>query len=390
MFLIPTLSKGKCWVIDCKVVCGDTETRVRKKFNLNEIKNLEVRQEVADSICNFLKTFDYTDYLPSHNIEEAKPVVTLRMKFEERDRDYDRKNTTKTYKTAVDKFVTWATEKGYYDKNYLDFTEKQGREYISFLKKTKFVGAKGVLKPYAPRTVNNNLTLIRTVFSEILKRDKSIPNPFSEEKKLRVVGKNRRPFTDQERIAVAKFISEKDYWLFRGVLLQYFCYIRPKEISSLKFKDFDLAKGLVKISVFEAKSWVERYATIPESIMHYFRDGIFDRQPANFYMFGKVGDGSRRAEHKMAPAKIPARDDRPYKKHKAYLNKLKKLGALRDIDGLCWYSWKDTGISNHIHDASPLSTKDQAGHSEMEMTLIYYKKNEVNEEYRKLKNDLFG
>ncbi len=390
MFLIPTLSKGKCWVIDCKVVCGHTETRVRKKFNLNEIEDLTLREKVGSAICDFLKGFDYTDYLPSNSLEDAKPVVTLRMKFEERDRDYDRKNTTKTYKTAIDKFVTWATEKDYYDKNYLDFTEKQGREYISFLKKTKFVGAKGVLKPYAPRTVNNNLTLIRTVFSEILKRDKSIPNPFSEEKKLRVVGKNRRPFTDQERIAVAKFISENDYWLFRGLLLQYFCYIRPKEISSLKFKDFDLAKGLVKISVFEAKSWVERYATIPESIMHYFRDGIFDRQPANFYMFGKVGDGSRRAEHKMAPAKIPARDDRPYKKHKAYLNKLKKLGVLRDIDGLCWYSWKDTGISNHIHDASPLSTKDQAGHSEMEMTLIYYKKNEVNEEYRKLKNDLFG
>lgn len=390
MFLIPTLSKGKCWVIDCKVVCGDTETRVRKKFNLNEIEDLTLREKVGSAICDFLKGFDYTDYLPSNSLEDAKPVVTLRMKFEERDRDYDRKNTTKTYKTAIDKFVTWATEKDYYDKNYLDFTEKQGREYISFLKKTKFVGAKGVLKPYAPRTVNNNLTLIRTVFSEILKRDKFISNPFSEEKKLRVVGKNRRPFTDQERVAVAKFISEKDYWLFRGLLLQYFCYIRPKEISSLKFKDFDLAKGLVKISVFEAKSWVERYATIPESIMHYFRDGIFDRQPANFYMFGKVGDGSRRAEHKMAPAKIAARDDRPYKKHKAYLNKLKKLKILRDIDGLCWYSWKDTGISNHIHDASPLSTKDQAGHSEMEMTLIYYKKNEVNEEYRKLKNDLFG
>jgi hypothetical protein len=90
----------------------------------------------------------------------------------------------------------------------------------------------------------------------------------------------------------------------------------------------------------------------------------------------------------MAPAKVPARVDRPYKKHLGYLKKMQRLGLLGDIDGLCWYSWKDTGITKHLSATTPLATRDQAGHSDMEMTLVYYEAAKVNEEYRLLPNDL--
>jgi hypothetical protein len=62
---------------------------------------------------------------------------------------------------------------------------------------------------------------------------------------------------------------------------------------------------------------------------------------------------------------------------------------LADIKGLTWYSWKDTGISNNISATSPMSTRDQAGHSSFNMTLTYYSANEVNQEYQDLPDSLF-
>jgi len=69
--------------------------------------------------------------------------------------------------------------------------------------------------------------------------------------------------------------------------------------------------------------------------------------------------------------------------------RLKKRGQLKDITGLHWYSWKDTGISLHTRNTSPVATKDQAGHTDLSTTSLYYTPAEVNAEYRDLKNDLF-
>jgi hypothetical protein len=60
------------------------------------------------------------------------------------------------------------------------------------------------------------------------------------------------------------------------------------------------------------------------------------------------------------------------------------------MDGLTWYSWKYTGISMHAKKTTPLSTRDQAGHSDFDMTLVYYQADKVNNEYRALSDDIFS
>lgn len=63
------------------------------------------------------------------------------------------------------------------------------------------------------------------------------------------------------------------------------------------------------------------------------------------------------------------------------------LGA-ENIDGLSLYSWKDTGITEHARITTPLATRDQARHSDFDMTLTYYRQDKVNEEYRNLNSDI--
>lgn len=127
--------------------------------------------------------------------------------------------------------------------------------------------------------------------------------------------------------------------------------------------------------------------TIPASVLHYFRDGIFDKQPGNYHLFGRVGEGARA---KMQPAPQPIDEGRPYKRHARILARLHADGRLTgDISGLTWYSWKDTGISMHTRQTSPVATKDQAGHTNLAVTSVYYHTPEENAEYRELENDLF-
>lgn len=192
--------------------------------------------------------------------------------------------------------------------------------------------------------------------------------------------KRRRPFTPEERRVVAGEIEKTDYWLFRGLLLQFFCYVRPVELCRLRFRNFQLAKGLLKVESYQSKTWVARWITLPASILPYFVDGVFDRQPANFYVFGRG----------IVPGSTPTNEHRMYRRHRNILERLQEDGRLGALDGLTWYSWKDTGISMHSRSTSLLATKDQAGHTSTDMTLIYYQAEQVNAEYLKLENDLFG
>jgi len=57
---------------------------------------------------------------------------------------------------------------------------------------------------------------------------------------------------------------------------------------------------------------------------------------------------------------------------------------------LTWYGWKYTGISAHAPKTSPVATRDQAGHTDFDTTLIYYTPDPVNQEYRALPDDLFS
>jgi len=115
-------------------------------------------------------------------------------------------------------------------------------------------------------------------------------------------------------------------------------------------------------------------------VLRYFRDGKFDQYPVNYYL---LGQGWR-------PGDTPGNENSMYKRHQRILQTLLKLKMLENVKGLSWYSWKDTGISINAHLASVLSTRDQAGHSDIGMTMVYYQPSPINEEYRKLPDTLLG
>lgn len=380
-FVRAKLVKGAKWYVDYTVFRADSgeETRHRQDFFLNEIENLTQRELVGNHLVRCVEAFVGNESARIRRVSE--PLLSfadgvgraLQVKMQS-----PRVNTTRGYEKHSGKLLEWAEINGFTDRPLVEFTKRYAHEFRDwFTSKRKYSG----------RTINNCITDLSAMWNEMIDRDMVATNPWKAIKSAREGEKNRRIFTPEERRIVASEIEKTDYWLFRALLLQFFCYIRPVEICRLKFKDFDLGKGIIKIGFAESKVWRTRFCTIPRSVMHYFTDGIFDKRPSNYYVLGvlRLPDGRYISE----PSPRPMHDQRTYKRHRKILERLQERGDLHDITGLIWYSWKDTGISLHARRTSPLSTRDQAGHSDFDMTLTYYHKEEVNAEYAALPNDLF-
>lgn len=371
------LVTGARWYIDfttVDLITGE-ETRRRQHFDLNEIENLEIRRAVGERLVKYLAVIlDIRGPVQPICTTKADPPATLLREAVQAVVQVKtsglRKNTHKTYRSIGKIFLTWAEQRHYAGTPAPEFGKKQCRAFFDFLQ---------ARRDYRACTLNNYLTALRILWGEMIEREMCQENPWKSIKPRRGEEKKRRPFTPDERRVVAAEIEKTDYWLFRALLLQFFCYVRPVEICRLRFRNFHLSKGLLKIERQQSKTWTERWVTIPASVLPYFVDGVFDQHPVNYYLFGRG----------LVPGIQPGNEGRMYKRHRAILDRLRRDGRLGNTSGLSWYSWKDTGISMHSRQTSLLATKDQAGHTSTDMTLIYYQSEQVNAEYAKLDNDLF-
>ena len=373
--------KGEKWLIDYLVIDQETgkQSRHRNEFGLNDVP-APIREDVAGCLIKCVEKVLRA---------LARPVITapaepemfildaieLALKLKTAG---PRENTHKNYKSVCAYLVDWLKARSCARMTAPEFGKRQARAFFDW-----YI----TRKPLRGVTINNRLIHLRALWSELVDRDICRENPWKSIRPVREEEKKRRPFNPEERVVAAKEIEKADYWLFRGVLLQYYCYIRPEELRRLKFRAFDFARGLVKVESFEAKKWKTRWATIPRSVMPYFIDGRFDQVPANYFVFGVKGD--RRSGYQMEPSTRAASKSVAYRRHLRILKRLKGDGRLLNIEGLSWYSWKDTGITEHARKTSPLATRDQAGHEDFDMTLTYYERECVNSEYMALENDLF-
>ncbi len=366
------LVKSSRWYIDFSTYDPATgkETRQRKDFNLNDIEDLTVREAVAVRLVADIETFvSAAPAKPSaghSNGPTLKEAIELAVAIKQK---LPRRSSRAKYRTVAKPLLAWAKKMHYEWLPVAEFTRKHARDYWDHLTTSK---------TFRGKTLNNYLDAIKGIWNVLDDREMVTDNPWERIKPAREEEKLRRTFTAEERRVVATHAMETDYWLFRGILLQFYCYIRPVELTRLRFKDFDFAAGTVTVREADAKQYRRVVKTIPRSILHYFIDGRFEKYPTNLFMLGRGGE----------PGTIAVEEMRPYKRHLKMLTRLKAAGKLKDIQGLTWYSWKDTGISLHARKTGPVATKDQAGHRSLAMTSIYYHAAETNPEYQILENDL--
>ena len=226
-------------------------------------------------------------------------------------------------------------------------------------------------------TYNNNIRHLRAMFSDLIERGYLDQNPFKEIKYKPKPQKKRRPFNVLEARIVIQEIRKVSPMLFYALLLEYCCFLRPAEIRKLRIGAIDLHLGIVTISQQTGKTKIERHATIPDDFLKYFDPEWFKKFPPHYYLFG--------ANFHPHPS-IMCGHSTMYRKHRSFLEKLLKKGLLDNIEGLQWYSWKDTGITDALGEIPLIGVQDQAGHHSPEMTLRYRHKKRVNQHMKGFRN----
>ena len=220
--------------------------RFRETYDLNRIVDLNERQIRADKIIEQLNArlplgfpFESVDAQSKLNIIKA-----IQLAFQIKSTSI-RKRTQQTLTSIVNVFTDFLRHEGLMEMNIGDFRKKHAIAFFDYAIMVRGVGN---------RTYNNYLERIRTLFAVLEEREYLHENPFAGFKKKRVNGKNRRAFNEQERALVADYIKKNDRWLFLGVILQYYCFIRPIELRRLRFYMIDLKEGIIRLTGKETKN----------------------------------------------------------------------------------------------------------------------------------------
>lgn len=377
-YLPASLVRGKsAWYIkfyQTNPATGDRKL-FRWTYDLNRIKNKRLRLNEANRLIAEIN-LKLPDGYPFTMTTPTPKMATRLMDAIEVARkikcDTDRFHTRKSYNSAAKVFLEWAASRGYTSRRVGEFVRSQALEFMDFIRFDRKA---------SNGTYNNYLIRMNALFNALLLREYILANPFQGLPEKRREEKKRRPFTKEERDVIIQYVQANDFWLYVGIVLQFYCYIRPIEIARLKFSYFHLVDGYIELPGHVTKNKKSRNITIPLIIMPVFLDRRFSGSPTNYYLYG-------RGLQPYADMAVPERQiyNRMYKRHKAILKQLKEEGKLKNIDGLTWYSWKDTGMTES--EASIFADMHQAGHSDPRHTLIYKRAQKVNEEIRHTKKKI--
>lgn len=246
-----------------------------------------------------------------------------------------------------------------------DFTKLHAVSYLDHLSESRSL---------SNISYNNYLTQIKSLFSELVDRAIIETNPFSRIRTKAEKETTRRPFTLKESVIIADYCREHHRMLFVAIILEHYCLIRPEELRRLKLSAIDFSKSTITIASDVAKTNEKRVCTVPRAIWEYLLP--FAQLPTNYYLFGQNLEPhptKQCGEKSLSNA------------HRRTLKFLQSIGELQEIDTICLYSWKYLGIKEYAELFGILESKEQAGHKTMEMTLRYYRGNEVNKNILNLK-----
>ena len=349
--------------------------RFRATFNLNRIASKKDRHARAMVILEDIsRCLAGGGYAYAGQQEKAIGLTPLSEAIEMARKlktNSSSRNTINSYNSIARVFLAWARGQRIDQGPTIRFSKLQAVAFLDHLRHDRGIGG---------RTHNNYLISMKAIWTELIDRGLAENNPWRQIRTVRDGGKTRRQFSPVEMEIVARYAAANHPALFCAILLQYYCFVRPNEIRQLRRRDFDFSAGTLRIMPTVAKTRKARLVTLPEHVRAFFA-ARYDATPSGNFIWGP----------KMNPDPIhPLSRNRLYRLHRDVLEKLYRLKHLADIAGLSFYSWKDTGLTDHARNISLLDLMQQAGHHDPKITMVYVHQGKENAAFREMKGELIG
>ncbi len=205
------------------------------------------------------------------------------------------------------------------------------------------------------RTRNNYRQWCYALGEWMISRKYIETNPGVGIKKISEAPKKRQPLSPEMMRRLRDYLTGHDRPFLLACLMEYYTFIRPGELTSLRIGDIRIKEQKIYVSGQYSKNKRDGYVGLNDTLIKLMLDlGVLTRGD-DLYLFGK----------KFLPGR--SRQD-PDIFNKRWVQVRKALGW---GDEYQFYSLKDTGIRDLANAAGIVIARDQARHSDISTTNKY-------------------
>lgn len=212
-----------------------------------------------------------------------------------------------------------------------------------------------------PITRNNYLSWLRSLCSYLRGRGYMKVDPTEGIRRLRVGQKERKPLAKEAMKRLKEYLRDNDPHYLLACMVHYYTLLRPKEMSYVRLKDISLKEQTIFISGDYSKNHIDAKVTLPAVVIRLMVELHTFDHPGSYYLFGSGFLPS----HERASEKI-------FRDRWAKVRK-----ACGFPPSYKFYSLKDTGVTDVIEKVGLVVAKDQARHSDISITSVYVRKEQM-------------
>lgn len=357
-YLPARLAEGDRWYVVLYALDPETNTLKRKRYSVPAVGRKADRRAYAQEMIETLNERLKKGWNPFFRLADPKEYTALddvmvtyfKYLHKMTQDDIRRVNTYNDYTSRLGIFMKW---------------NKQQPKPVYFVYQLKaavidsFLDWLWVEQGLKPRTRDNYLGAI-TTFCEWMKSKGYISDlPTSGIQKLqgkRKVEKNRTVIPREVMVRIRDWFAEHDRHFLLACYLEYYCFIRPRELSYVRIDDVNVKKGTIAVPAAEAKNRKDAVVTLPDEVLKLMIELKVLERPGDWYLFSWNF--------------MPGKEHRLSKYFADGWNRMRK--ALKLPDKYKFYSLKDTGITDLIKEGTDLiAVRDQARHQSLQMTDLY-------------------
>ena len=359
-YLPATLKTNKSgWLIEYYVENPQTQQLARKKIRLERLMSrytskMEAKRHINNIIIalNMKLSTGWNPYFEGEDSRMYTPISEVCRKYMEETERTQREATIRSYKSFIKVFSEWVEKQsvGIYSSMISHAMIVKFMDYIYNDRKT----ANG--EDISTYTYNRYVKQGSAFFNWMIEKCYCKENHFAKIKKRKTEDKRRVLIPEDYRGVIEEYLQVNNPGYLIMLKLIYAGLIRPKELRMLKLEDLSFAENQIRVRKEVAKNGRERFVPISNEILEALLDIGVQNATNNDYLFGR---GYKPGPEKLSEARMT----------KTWTDLRKKLNLPQKMQ---MYSFRDTGISEMIKNGiDPLSVKQLANHSSLDITTIY-------------------
>lgn len=258
-----------------------------------------------------------------------------------------RHDSIRTYTSVTGIFRKYCIKHNLANKSCIYFTKENAIQFLAEVQRERNL---------KPRSYNNYMTMLRTMFNRLVEQQYCDKNPFADMRRRRAVEKNREVIPDELLIEIFNYLARNKPEFELICLLILHCGIRPAEICNLKPANIRISHNVISFDASQTKNKKAESVTVPDHIMIRLAHHISGAGKES-YVFAK-DTHLMPGRHKMNPRALSKIWDR-------------MRNAIDIPVEYKLYSLKDTGATKFAYIITPKELKDQMRHASIDQTNTY-------------------